>query len=211
MTDHARSERRALADLLDAVGPDAPTLCRGWTTADLAAHLVVREGDLRAAPGILISPLAERTSAAMRSLVERLGYPAVVDRFRTGPPRWSPARIDAVDRAVNTAEFFVHHEDVRRAQESWQPRELPDDLEEYLWRRTAGAGRFLLRKAAVGVVLAGPGRPAVRVRRGDPAAVVSGPASELTLYLFGRRTVAQVDVTGPGEAVDALAQTPLGI
>src|SRR5690606_24047731 len=42
MTEHARAERHALADLLMAVGPDAPTLCAGWTTAHLAAHLVVR-------------------------------------------------------------------------------------------------------------------------------------------------------------------------
>ncbi len=211
MTDHARSERNALADLLDAVGPDAPTLCRGWTTADLAAHLVVRESDLLAAPGILLSPLADHTRAAMGNLVERLGYAAVVDRIRTGPPRWSPARIAAVDRAVNTAEFFVHHEDVRRAQESWQPRDLPADLEDFLWRRLTGGARFLLRRTAAGVVLARPGGQAVRVRRGEPAAVLSGPPGELALYLFGRRAVAQVELSGPDEAVEALAQTPLRV
>ncbi|MGD0448569.1 MAG: maleylpyruvate isomerase family mycothiol-dependent enzyme [Candidatus Dormibacteria bacterium] len=36
-------ERRELCDLLIQVGPDAPTLCEGWTTSDLAAHLVLRE------------------------------------------------------------------------------------------------------------------------------------------------------------------------
>jgi uncharacterized protein (TIGR03083 family) len=39
----ARAERAALCDLFDEVGPDAPTLCAGWTTRDLAAHLVIRE------------------------------------------------------------------------------------------------------------------------------------------------------------------------
>ena len=32
-----------------------------------------------------------------------------------GPPRLSPWRIDAVDRLINTVEYFVHHEDIRRA------------------------------------------------------------------------------------------------
>ena len=37
------SERQLLADLFLEVGPEAPTLCAGWTTTDLAAHLWVRE------------------------------------------------------------------------------------------------------------------------------------------------------------------------
>src|SRR5882762_622635 len=36
-------ERRELCDLFLELGPDAPTLCEGWTTLDLAAHLVLRE------------------------------------------------------------------------------------------------------------------------------------------------------------------------
>ena len=37
------SERAGLADTLASVGPDAPTLCAGWTTTDLALHVVLRE------------------------------------------------------------------------------------------------------------------------------------------------------------------------
>ena len=36
---HARDERSALVASLRDAGPDAPTLCAGWTTRDLAAHL----------------------------------------------------------------------------------------------------------------------------------------------------------------------------
>ena len=43
MSTHAKRERLLLADLLETAGPDAPTLCEGWTTRDLAAHVVVRE------------------------------------------------------------------------------------------------------------------------------------------------------------------------
>ena len=39
----AQQERQTLCDLMIDAVPDAPTLCEGWRTADLAAHLVVRE------------------------------------------------------------------------------------------------------------------------------------------------------------------------
>ena len=34
----AQRERTALADLLEELGPDAPTLCAGWSAIDLATH-----------------------------------------------------------------------------------------------------------------------------------------------------------------------------
>src|SRR6202007_499940 len=58
----ARRERSALVETLRRVGPDAPTLCEGWTTRDLAAHLVVRERRLDATPGITIPFLAGYTA-----------------------------------------------------------------------------------------------------------------------------------------------------
>lgn len=48
----ARRERRALVATFREVGPQAPTLCEGWNTTDLAAHLVVRERRLDATAGI---------------------------------------------------------------------------------------------------------------------------------------------------------------
>ncbi|WP_020573487.1 TIGR03085 family metal-binding protein [Actinopolymorpha alba] len=210
MTDHARAERHAIADLLDAVGPDAPTLCAGWTTSDLVAHLVVREGDLLGAAGILIGPLSRHTRATMDGLIARVGYTGLVDQFRN-PPRWSPSRVAALDEAANTMEFFVHHEDVRRAQTDWSPRELPADLEDLLWRRVTRAGRFLFRRAAVGVLVARPDGTTVRVRNGEPTAVVSGQPSEITLYMFGRKAVARVEIGGSDAAVEALAHTPFGV
>ena len=43
MPTHSSAERAALADALTAAGPHRPTLCDGWTTTELAAHLVTRE------------------------------------------------------------------------------------------------------------------------------------------------------------------------
>ena len=54
----ASRERAALADLLVELGPDAPTLCAGWDTRDLAAHLAVRERRPDATPGVAVPALA---------------------------------------------------------------------------------------------------------------------------------------------------------
>src|ERR1700754_3004842 len=48
MSRFVRSERQKLADLFASLGPDAPTMCTGWATRDLAAHLVIRERRHRA-------------------------------------------------------------------------------------------------------------------------------------------------------------------
>ena len=52
MTGHAARERQALCDTLERVGPAAPTLCDPWSSAELAAHLVIRDSrpDLALAP-----------------------------------------------------------------------------------------------------------------------------------------------------------------
>ncbi|HEX6919337.1 MAG TPA: maleylpyruvate isomerase family mycothiol-dependent enzyme, partial [Actinomycetes bacterium] len=66
MPSIARAERAALSDLLESLGPDAPTLCEGWDTRDLAAHLVVRERRMDAAPGIVLRPLAGHLESVTR-------------------------------------------------------------------------------------------------------------------------------------------------
>ena len=108
----ASSERSALADLMLEVGPDAPTLCGTWTTRDLAAHLVVRATRPDAAAGIVLGPLASYTEKVMAAVARR-PWADLVAEVRSGPPRWSPLSLAALDRATNTIEYFVHHEDVR--------------------------------------------------------------------------------------------------
>ena len=185
MTSPARRERSALCDTFEAVGPDAPTLCAPWRTRDLAAHLVIREARPDAALGMLVPPLAERARRVQDGYAAR-SWPELVERVRTGPPPWSPTRLEPVDAVVNLAELFIHHEDVLRAAPGWEPRLLPDDLEQGLWSTLTRTGRLLFRRSPVGVVLAhaharpAAGRAAARgagsvVLRGTPVSCCCTP------------------------------------
>src|SRR6476469_987743 len=111
----ATEERAALCDLFDEIGPNEPTLCTGWQTRDLAAHLVIRARRADGAPGILLKPLAGYTRRVQDSYARR-PWRELVDLVRNGPAPWWPTRIPALDKAVNSIEFFIHHEDTRRGQ-----------------------------------------------------------------------------------------------
>jgi uncharacterized protein (TIGR03085 family) len=217
MMGHARDERLALCALLDKVGPREPTLCGGWATVDLAAHLVLRERRPDAAAGIVLAPLAGYTRRVQRRLAEGTPYPRLVQAVRDGPPRLSPMRIGGADEQVNLVEFFVHHEDVRRARAGFQARELSQGLTEALWRRLRMA-RFILRKVPVGVEFArddepGDGAAKVRItaRARTPAVTVTGPPGELTLWAFGRTSAARVRLDGSEAAVSALRAASWGV
>ncbi len=215
---YARDERLALCSTLTKVDPDAPTLCAGWTARDLAAHLVLRERRMDAAAGIPGGPLAHHTERVQQKLAERTPYPELIDTIRTGPPRLSPYGIPGMDERVNTVEFFVHHEDVRRGQPNWKPRELLPGLSDELWGRLKLA-RFLLRKIRVGVEYAredepaGDGRgggaaPSYRmpIHRGTPVVTVIGTPAELTLFTAGRRGAAKIRMDGAEAAVQMVSQ-----
>ncbi|MEU3241143.1 TIGR03085 family metal-binding protein, partial [Streptomyces anthocyanicus] len=172
MSTYAKRERLLLADLLESAGPDAPTLCEGWTTRDLAAHLVVRERRADAAAGLVIKPLATRLARVQAEFAAK-PYEELLQLFRTGPPRMSPFALKQVDETANSVEFYVHAEDVRRAQPDWTPRELDPVFADALWSRVERAARVLGRRSPVGLVLRRPdGRTAV-AHRGVPVVTVT--------------------------------------
>jgi len=211
MSSPAAAERALLCDLFVEVGPEAPTLCGDWTARDLAAHLVVRERRPDAGPGVFVSPLAGYTEHVRAGEAER-PFTEIVKRLRQGPPRWSPMRIDVVDRTVNTVEFFVHHEDVRRARRPWTPRPLDDALASALTAAVSGPmGRALVRSSPVGVAIEPDGAAGVRLHKGDPAVAVTGPIGEIVLFLYGRAAVAGVDLDGDADAVASLRAAELGL
>jgi uncharacterized protein (TIGR03085 family) len=217
---YARDERLALSALLGQAGPREPTLCEGWTTLDLAAHLVLREHRPDAGLGLLGGPLAAHTRSVQGRLAARTAYPRLVQMFRAGPPRYSLFALPGADERANVVEYFVHHEDVRRAQPGWEPRKINPGLAEALWLRLRMA-RFVLRQAPVGVELARddqagparPGGPRVRItaKARTPVVTVTGPPAELTLWALGRTAAARVRLDGGEEAIAALSGARWGI
>ncbi len=197
----AASERHELCDLMDQVGPDAPTLCEGWTTRDLAAHLVVREGRPDAAPGILL-PVLARYTAQVQSTIAQRPWPELVDLVRSGPPWWSPYSLPGLGDKINAMEFFIHHEDVRRVHTGWEPRPADPRRAGVLWGLLRRGARVLYRNAPVGVVLRTPDGAERTARRGARSVTVVGSPEELTLHAFGRDEAIveiegdQVDVVG---------------
>jgi uncharacterized protein (TIGR03085 family) len=199
---YAQDERAALAALLDETGPDAPTLCQGWQTRDLAAHLVLRERRPDAAAGAVGGPLAGYTERLLTQYQDRYPYPELIAMFRGGPPRLSVFAVPGADEAANTVEYFVHHEDVRRAAPDWAERPLDAGLTEVLWRRLKIA-RLLLRAAPTGVVLAreqGDKLDLIVAKSAAPSVTVTGSPAELTLWSMGRARAAHVSLDGPEEA-----------
>ncbi len=205
MDRYARLEREGLADDLLSVAPEAPTLCAGWTARDLAAHVVVRERRGDAAPGIMIKAFAGWTDHVRRQYRDGNTYPKLVEMVRH-EPWWSPLRVPALDEITNLLEFFVHREDMRRAQPGWQPRSLDRRMERALWQRVAGLAKLRLRTLRADVTVTAPGFGSVRAGAGGPEVQISGAPGELVLFFFGRQEVARLDVTGPEDTVAKLRQ-----
>ncbi|WP_432116766.1 TIGR03085 family metal-binding protein [Streptomyces sp. bgisy032] len=211
MSTHAKRERLLLADLLETAGPDAPTLCEGWTTRDLAAHVVVRERRPDAAGGILVKQLAPRLDRVMAEYTDK-PYEELIQLIRTGPPRFSPFSLKPVDEASNIIEFYVHTEDVRRAQPDWSPRELDPVFQDALWSRLERTARLMGRGVPTGLVLRRPDGQTVVAHRGAPVVTVTGEPSELVLFTYGRQSASKVELDGDENAIAKLHESKqLGI
>jgi uncharacterized protein (TIGR03085 family) len=128
---------------------------------------------------------------------------------RSGPPL-GPMAVPGLRVLLNLNEYFVHHEDVRRAN-GMGPRTDRPDLQDALWSITRRGASLQLRKAKVGVELQRTGGDKVRGRKGSPVCTITGEPGEIALYLNGRRGVAQVSLTGAPKAIAVVEAADLGI
>ena len=192
-------EHAALVETFKSADPDAPTLCSGWTTRHLLAHLVQRDRHpLRNAADMIANrkPGEERfMSRLVADAASPAGYEALIERFAAGPSRRNP--INWAGEAVNFLEYVIHHEDVRRGgADPAQPRTLLPGLRYAIWRRLASQAKFAYRQEAGGVILAVPGGERKVVKEGSDPMVISGEPVELALHTYGRAAAAHVTITG---------------
>ena len=202
MTRHSLTERTALAELLLDVGPDAPTLCAGWTARDLAAHLVVRDRQPVAALGNVIPPLHGYGERA-RLRTAATPYPELIALVRA-TPWWSMAGNPLTDAAANTAEFFIHHEDVRRGAPGWQPRTLDPALDAKLWGNARLFGKLSLRRFPAALTVAAPGHGEFTGGAGGEQLRLIGSPGELVLFVAGRQRATRVQIDGPPALAERL-------
>jgi uncharacterized protein (TIGR03085 family) len=213
MEQMSRTERAALCNSALEAGAEAPTLCEGWTVKDLVIHLLVRERDPIGAAGIVVAPLTRLT----RRSEERMSgqdFTALVERVRNGPPLWSLMKVPQLDSLLNTLEFFVHHEDIRRGRPGWQPRELTDREKRILFKGAAAAGKRFVKPVGVPVEIRwtdGERERSSVLHDGDDPVVLTGDPAELVMFLFGRAETTGLTFEGPQASVDALNSKPLGI
>ncbi len=202
----AQTERAHACAALLTVGPDAPTLCEGWTAHDLAAHLWLRENEPVKALGFTVERFEPRTNARMQQLKSQLQYGELIDLIGKGPPRFSLFGLPGADEALNAAEYLIHGTDVRR------PNGLPEpernaDFDDWAWSQVKAAAALMRRNLPVSLVLERAGHPqdSVRASKGDRIVTVIGAPAELLLYASGRREAADVRVVGLESAIEALA------
>jgi uncharacterized protein (TIGR03085 family) len=194
----ARIERAALVETLRRVGPDAPTLCEGWTARDLAAHLLARERRLDALPGIVLRRFAGRTERIQHDIAESLSWEAILERLAAGPPIYSPFKW--LDPVANVHELFVHHEDLRRTTSGWETRRFSDAMNRAFRRLIATLGPPVAGGIPVRLTLRTPDKAVVtRMGRG-PAVTVTAEAGELLLFVFGRNEI-HAEFEGDRDAV----------
>lgn len=205
----AREERAAICDAFEKAGPDRPTLCGEWTTHDLLAHLLVRERQPWASGGILVSALAPLTERAMRGYAQT-PWAEMIALLRGGAPIWSPFWIGKLDEQGNAVEFFVHHEDVRRGEPGWEPREPDIERDDELWALLRRMGRALYRNSPVGVVVRRPSGEQRVVKTGPGVVTVVGEPGELILHAYGRDEV-KVEFEGASADIAALTGARRGL
>ncbi|AKE39376.1 TIGR03085 family protein [Corynebacterium camporealensis] len=193
------SERSKLAQLLHDLGPDAPTLCEGWTTRDMAAHLWTRENQFVATAGVFVPALSDRAEQAHAETAQR-DYDKVVDEWGRGPTGLNPWRV--LDSKGNFAEHFIHHEDVRRANGQDEPRDFSRVVNKQMHSTLEKLAKAMLRKSKQPVVLYPEGFSRIVAadsngvsENGSAVVAVHGEVGELLLWVYGR-DAAHVKIEG---------------
>ena len=209
MTSFAKRERSAICQTLRKLGPDQPTLCQGWSTKDLLVHLIVRENRPDAAVGLFIPFLSSYTDSVSKKYSEK-SFEDLIMIFENGPKSPSPFSLPKVDELANTFEFLVHHEDILRAQDNYQPRKLSEEDAKFVWSRFTKSAVFFMRKIKIGVV-AKTDQGIYTLKRGNDVVTISGNLIDLVMFAFGRKNTTEINFEGNPTAVEKLKNSDLSL
>lgn len=211
--DFVAASRDALVAALYAAGPNEPTLVEEWQTQHLAAAVFLKEnphhitergyGSHAAARTAAITQLGEESSSrkAFYNLVRK-----IADGPEEAPTPSRPSMLSRLRRAVSPRKpetqnlllhFFVHTEDVRRAQTRWAPRKLTDAYADALFEQLRDQARKYYANAKTGYVLIRTNGERIVAKRGTAQTFVTGPAGELVLHALGRPDHALVLIDRP--------------
>ncbi|MCW2522351.1 MAG: hypothetical protein JWO63_686 [Frankiales bacterium] len=205
-------ERGALIATFRELGPDAPTLCAGWDTRTLLAHLIRRERSVLELGARLRLPIVTaKAEAAMDRYAEEHSFEDMLTTFGSGSPRYSIFAVPALAEPINLLEYVIHHEDCRRPA-GLEPRPLSAEFNQHVLKRLRPFAKLTMRKSPVGVSLEPSGERPIRVGKGatEPV-VVAGQPVELALVATGRQAAAVVDYSGDPDAVAALTAAKFGV
>lgn len=202
MSAAGAQERAEFAASFLELGPDAPTILPGWDAPDLLEHLLLRESLPHLMVGsALPGPLGRRAGRAREDL-RAAPWEQLVEQFRNGPGPLSPA--GTMDSLSGDGELLIHHEDLRRAQDGWEPRRLSAAQDASAWKALGLLSRVVLR-VPVDVTFVSPrGGMRRRARRSTGSVRVHGEPIELLLWASGRDDVARVRSHGDERGQQAL-------
>ncbi|WP_084677336.1 maleylpyruvate isomerase family mycothiol-dependent enzyme [Yaniella halotolerans] len=211
--DFVAASRAAFVAALYAAGPNEPTLVDQWQTQHLAASVYLREnphqvtsrasGTSSATMNTAIEKLAEESSSrkAFYNLVRKIGDGAESQSAGQRPSLFKRIRNSMKQRRHETEslllEFFVHTEDIRRAQSRWAPRKLSDTYASALFEQLREQARKYYGNAKTGYVLVRTNGERIVAKRGTTLTYVTGPAGELVLHALGRPDHALVLIDRP--------------
>lgn len=202
-------ERAELADSFLALGPRARTILPGWDAADLLDHLLVREGHPHLVVGSSLPGPIGRRAVRAREALRDLPWGQQIEALRAGPGRLSPA--GAADRLSGQGELLIHHEDLRRAQDGWEPRRLDPAASADAWTSLGLMAPLVMRLRADVTLVSPLGGRRVRSRRAEGSLRVHGEPLELLLWASGRERVARVRVHGDAGGMRALQEGRRGV
>ncbi|GAB26208.1 hypothetical protein GOPIP_093_00130 [Gordonia polyisoprenivorans NBRC 16320 = JCM 10675] len=123
----ARDERSDLLDFLRTLTPEqwnAPSLCRGWSVKDVAAHMISYD-DLGIV-GMTKRLVKGRLIWANEAGVEEYRHLSATELLETFEQRLTPAGLTAgLGGMIGLVDGTIHHQDIRRALD--QPRTIPSE------------------------------------------------------------------------------------